>query len=360
MIKFLNIYQNDKNLIGEMKKGIAKIIRNNNFILGEEVKNFENNFKNFTGTKYVVGCANGTDAIFLALKSLDKKSGEVILPAMTYISTVYSVINAGFKPVLVDIEENSPLIDLKKLKNKITNKTIAIIPVHLYGSVVNTKNIKKLIKGKNIKIIDDCSQAHGAKLGKKNVGNIADISTFSFYPGKNLGAYGDAGAITTNNKKIYSRLKLLRNLGSDKNKYLHKIIGNNSRLDTIQACILNLKLKLLNKLNKKRVILAQVYRKEIRNKKIRHLHYSNNSVYHQFVITISQREKLIKYLNKFKIPTGIHYPKAIHQHQSIKKFFIGKRFRNSEKLSKNCLSLPIDPYLKKNQIKKISKIINSF
>ena len=167
MIKFLNIYQNDKNLIGEMKKGIAKIIRNNNFILGEEVKNFENNFKNFTGTKYVVGCANGTDAIFLALKSLDKKSGEVILPAMTYISTVYSVINAGFKPVLVDIEENSPLIDLKKLKNKITNKTIAIIPVHLYGSVVNTKNIKKLIKGKNIKIIDDCSQAHGAKLGKK-------------------------------------------------------------------------------------------------------------------------------------------------------------------------------------------------
>jgi len=301
----------------------------------------------------------------LALKSLNlPKNSEVIIPAMTFCSTAFAIINAGLKPVLIDLEVNTPTIDTKLIKNKINKNTRVIMPVHLYGSVANINEIKKIIKlnKKKIYLIDDCAQAHGATLDNsidKKIGSAADISCFSLYPVKNLGAYGDAGIITTNTKKFYELIKNLRNLGSKK-KFIHDNIGQNSRLDTIQASVLNVKLQHLHSFNKKRKKIAELYNKLITNKKIIKLNYSKGSVYHQYVILSKKRSKLIKLLNKKKIEYSIHYPYAIHQLKALKKIFKKQKYPNAEKLARESLSLPIDPNLKKNEIKKITKVLNSF
>ena len=200
MIKFLNIKKQDFIIEKNIYKNIRNVIINNSFILGDYVEKFEKSFANYCGSKYAIGCANGTDALTISLKILNlPKNSEVIIPAMTYCSTAFSVINAGLKPVLVDIDNLSPTISINDIKKKITSRTKVIMPVHLYGSVVDLNKIKKLIRNRKIFLIDDCSQAHGALYKKKRVGSLADISCFSLYPGKNLGAYGDAGIITTNN-----------------------------------------------------------------------------------------------------------------------------------------------------------------
>lgn len=360
MINFLNIKKQDKKIKKKILFDIKKIVNNNNFILGNDVFEFEKKFAFFCGSKYAVSCANGTDALTISLKILNlPKNSEVIIPAMTYCSTAFAVINAGLKPVLVDIENLSPTLAISKLKQKINKYTKVIMPVHLYGSVVDIDKIKEIIKKKKIIIIDDCSQAHGAKLKNKIVGSLADISCFSLYPGKNLGAYGDAGIITTNQKSIYNKLKNFRNLGSDK-KFIHTQIGFNSRLDTIQASILNNKLKLLNIYNNKRRKIAKIYDNKILNKKIVKLKYSSSSVYHQYVIMVNSRASLIKKLNKNKIQHGFHYPKSINQLSALKKFFKNQKYPNSENLAKKCLSLPIDPTLKNAEINKIIKVLNSF
>ena len=292
MIKFLDIYNQDKNLHISIIKDIKKIFKKGDFILGNDVTKFENKFSNFCNSKYSIGCANGTDALTIALKSLNlKKNSEVIIPAMTYCSTAFSIINANLKPVLVDTEFMKSTIDILQIKKKINKKTKVIMPVHLYGSVVNIKEIKKIIKNKNIFIIDDCAQAHGAKdiYGKK-VGSLADISTFSLYPGKNLGAYGDAGVITTNNKKFYRIVKKIRNLGSEV-KFKHDLVGMNSRLDSIQSIILNHKLKQLPKLNSKRRKIASEYDNKISNKKIEKLRYTKFAIYHQYVLIVRKRNE---------------------------------------------------------------------
>ena len=361
MIKFLDIYNQDKNLHISIIKDIKKIFKKGDFILGNDVTKFENNFSNFCNSKYSIGCANGTDALTIALKSLNlKKNSEVIIPAMTYCSTAFSVINANLKPVLVDTEFMKSTIDILQIKKKINKKTKVIMPVHLYGSVVNIKEIKKIIKNKNIFIIDDCAQAHGAKdiYGKK-VGSLADISTFSLYPGKNLGAYGDAGVITTNNKKFYRIVKKIRNLGSEV-KFKHNLVGMNSRLDSIQSIILNHKLKQLPKLNSKRRKIASEYDNKIINKKIEKLRYSKFSIYHQYVLIVKKRNEFIKYLKKAKIQYGFHYPYAIHQLDALKKYFQKEKFPNSEMLAKYGISIPIDPNLSKKKVNYIIGKLNSF
>ena len=244
MIKFYDIYRQDQKLHVSILNDIKKIFKKGDFILGNDVLSFEKNFSRFCNSKFSVGCANGTDALTIALRSLNlKENSEVIIPAMTYCSTAFSVINANLKPVLVDTEFMKSTISISHLKKKINSKTKVIMPVHLYGSVTNMNEIKRIIRGKNIFIVDDCAQAHGAKDDNGNkVGSLADISTFSLYPGKNLGAYGDAGIITTNNRKFYKTIKKIRNLGSEV-KFKHDLVGMNSRLDSLQAIILNHKLK---------------------------------------------------------------------------------------------------------------------
>ena len=362
MIKFYSIYKSDFKIRNEILSSIKKVINKNNFILGNEVYEFEKRFSKYCGSKYAVSCSNGTDEITLALISLDlPKNSEVIIPAMTYASTFYAVLNAGLKPVLVDINDNDPLINFENILNKITNKTKVIIPVHLYGSVVNIHKLKKIIN-KKIIIIDDCAQAHGAYYNnKKRVGggNVTKISTFSLYPGKNLGAYGDAGIITTDNKKIYNKLKSIRNIGAVK-KFKHETIGLNNRLDTLQASILIHKLKQLDKLNNKRKNISQQYFKKIRNYQINFLKYTNYSVFHQFVITVKNREKFINYMSKKKIQVGIHYPHTINQMKYFKKIYGKIKFKNAEILAKDCVSLPIDPMLTKKEVDYIIKIINNF
>ena len=366
MIKFFDLYKQDKIHHKKIISKFKKIINKTNYILGDEVKIFENNFAQFIGSKFAIGCANGTDALTIALKSLDlPKNSEVIIPAMTYCSTAFSVINCGLKPVLVDIENNSSSIDIKKIQKKITSKTKVIMPVHLYGSAVNIKSIKKIIRKnkKKIYLIDDCSQAHGAVDEsdnlKRKIGSTSDISCFSLYPGKNLGAFGDAGVITTNNLKIYQTIRKLRNLGSE-NKFIHEYVGFNSRLDTIQAAILNIKLKSLNKLNYKRKIIAKRYDNEINNRNITKILYSKNSVYHQYVILVKKRNKFIRFLRKYKIGYGFHYPFSINQLKVFKKRYKDKEFKNSNKLARDGISLPIDPNLTKKQIGFIINKINSY
>ena len=360
MIKFLNINKQDEPIRKKIIKNINNVINKNNFILGDYVENFEKAFANFCGAKYAISCANGTDALTITLKILNlPKNSEVIIPAMTYCSTAFAVINAGLKPVLVDISTLEPTISIDKLKAKITNKTKVIMPVHLYGSVVNINKIKKIIKNKNIYLIDDCSQAHGAYLNKSRVGSLTDISCFSLYPGKNLGAYGDAGIITTNNKDFFNKIKNFRNLGSTV-KFIHTQIGFNSRLDTIQASVLIEKLKLLDKYNNQRIKIANYYDKNISNKKITKLNYSKGSVYHQYVIMTEDKKGLINLFDKNNIQFGFHYPKSINQIDSLKKIFENNRFVNSETLAKKCFSIPIDPTLSKKDISKIVKVLNFF
>ena len=359
MIKFLDIAKQDSKISSLILADLKKIINKNNFILGEEVDIFEKKFAKYCDAKYAISCANGTDALMIALKSLNlPKDSEVIIPAMTYCSTAFAVLNCGFKPVLVDLQKDSPTIDINKIEESITNKTRVILPVHLYGSVVDIYKIRSLIKNKKIFIVDDCAQAHGAKLNKQKVGSLSDISCFSLYPGKNLGAYGDAGIITTNNKKFYNKIRNYRNLGSTK-KFIHSQIGINSRLDTMQAAILNRKINLLNKYNNMRRKIAKFYDNEISNKKISKLNYSKMSVYHQYVICVKGREKLTKILDAHHIQYGYHYPKSINQIDALKKMFKNKKFYNSEYIAKHGLSLPIDPNLSLQKIKKITKILNS-
>ena len=360
MIKFLNISKQDKPIRKKIIKNINDVINKNNYILGDYVEKFEKAFAKFCGAKYAISCANGTDALTVALKILNlPKNSEVIIPAMTYCSTAFAVINAGLKPVLVDISILEPTIAIDKLKTKITNKTKVIMPVHLYGSVVNINKIKKIIKKKNIYLIDDCSQAHGAYLNKSRVGTLTDISCFSLYPGKNLGAYGDAGVITTNRRDFFNKIKNFRNLGSTV-KFVHTQIGFNSRLDTIQASVLIEKLKLLDKYNNQRIKIANYYDKNISNKKITKLNYSKGSVYHQYVIMTEDKKRLINLFNKNYIQFGFHYPKSINQIDSLKKIFKNNKFVNSETLAKKCFSIPIDPTLSKKEISKIVNVLNLF
>lgn len=372
-MKFLDIAGQDRPIKKKILKDIRQIINQTDFISGNKVVEFEKKFSEYCGSKFAIGCANGTDAIFLALKSLNlKKNSEVILPAMTFCSTAFSVINAGLKPVLVDIDQNKPIVSLQKVKKKINKNTKAIILVHLYGQSCEVQNFINFKKNKKIFIIEDASQAHGAydcsncqnskeaccKKGLK-VGSSSDVSCFSLYPGKNLGAYGDAGIITTNNKKIYRDIKKLGNLGSEK-KFFHDVVGVNSRLDTLQASILLNKLPNLDKLNEKRKKIANFYTKNIKNKKIIKLEYSKGCVYHQFVIIVKGIDRFINHLNRNKIPFGRHYPYAIHQLSSLKKYFKNQKFPLSEKLAKNGISLPIDPNLKKADLESVVKAINKF
>ena len=363
MIKFYSINKSDKKIESKIIKSIKNVIKKNNFILGQEVKNFEKLFSYFCNSKYSIGCSNGTDAITLSLLALNlPKNSEVILPAMTYASTFYAVINAKLKPVLVDINNNDPLINIKAIEKKINNNTKVILPVHLYGSVVDIFQLKEIIKKKKIHIIDDCSQAHGALYDNgMNVGGhgISDISTFSLYPGKNLGAYGDAGIITTNNKNLYMRIQSIRNIGAIK-KFDHKTIGFNNRMDTIQAAILSHKIKFLRENNLKRQLISKKYFSKILNKKIEFINYSKNSVYHQFVVKVKNRNKFLNYLKLNKIEYGLHYPHTINQMKYYKENYKNKKFINSEKLARYCVSLPIDPMLTNIEINKIINTINKY
>ncbi len=360
-VKFTDLYK----IIHDKKKILSKIkqlIKNSKFVGGYEVENFERNFSKFTGSKYTVSLANGTDALEIAIKSLNiKKNSEVILPVNTWISTAEAILSNGLKIVFCDVNLDDYSICLKDLKRKINKKTKLIMPVHLYGNPTNIPNIKKIIGKRNIKIVEDCAQAHGSKIIGKHVGTFGDIGTFSFFPGKNLGAFGDGGALITNSKKIYNTSLRLRNHGA-KLKYDHKFSGRNSRLDTIQAAVLNIKLKNYKKVLKKRNKLANLYFKnlsKINNLKLYKLLPKNISSFHQFVIRvdIKKRDKLRNYLKAKNIQTMIHYPYMLNE---LKFFPKTKDLKKSQRLGKKILSLPISEEHSEKEIYFVTEKIIEF
>lgn len=362
-IPFVTFVPMEKEMNSELKSAFERVLNNSWYIDGEEDKAFEMQFAQYCGVDYCVGVGNGLDALMLILKSLDIKEGdEVIVPSNTYIATALAVSYVGAKPVFVDPFINTFNINPNLIEEKITEKTKAIIPVHLYGQACDMDNIIRIAEKFNLKIVEDCAQAHGAKYKGKMVGTFGDAAGFSFYPGKNLGALGDAGAIITNDKTIAEKTKALRNYGSDY-KYHHIFKGNNSRLDELQAAFLNVKLKYLDKMNNDRRRIALMYDEGINNPKIVKPFINNDCymVWHIYAVRCEERDALESYLNSYCISTNKHYPIPIHLQECYKDLNLKEgSYPVSELISKTELSLPIYYGMSNEEIKYVIDTINSF
>jgi len=363
-LKFNDLKKQNQIFMKNFHNILQEKVLNSNFIGGKAIKRFEKNFSKFTNSKFCLGVGNGTDALYITLKALGINYGdEIITTNHSWISTVETIVACGAKPVLIDTKPNF-LIDEDQIERKINQKTKAIMIVHLYGNPCEMSKIVKISNRFKLPIIEDCAQAHGSKYKGKHVGNFGHFGTFSFFPGKNLGCLGDGGAIISNKKSLIIKARKIANHGGLK-KNSHVEFGMNSRLDTIQAEFLNLKLKKLNNLNKKRKAIANFYLKklkEVKNIELPIIDYGNDHVFHQFVIKVKNREKLVKYLSTNKIPTGIHYPKMFSNIKYYKNFlkFNRKDLGNSVSNEKKILSLPIHPYLTKKDILKICNKLKEF
>ncbi len=313
-IPFVDLRAQYKTIQKEIDSAIKNVIADCAFVGtsgNKYVKKFEEEFANYIGAKHCVACANGTDAIEIALKALGIKAGdEVLVPALTWISTAEAVSNIGAKPVFVDIDEYYT-IDATKIEAKINKKTQAIIPVHLYGQPADMTTIIKIAKKHHLKVIEDCAQAHGAELNGQRIGTFGDVATFSFFPGKNLGAYGDAGAVVTNNQKLADQCRKVSQHGQLDKKHYHYIEGRNSRMDGIQAAVLSIKLKHLDNWTKARIKNAEKYHQLLSNVELPKVHPGAKHVYHLFVIKTENRDKFQNHLKEKGIETGIHYPTAL-------------------------------------------------
>lgn len=342
---------------------LDQIYDRNWFIKGQEATLFEEGFAQFCGAKYCVGCGNGLDALFLILKAYGIGMGdEVIVPANTFIASALAVTYTGATPVLVEPDEDTFTIDVNKIEAAITSKTKAILPVHLYGQTADMDQINAIALNYDLKVIEDAAQAHGATYKGKVAGGLGHGAGFSFYPGKNLGAIGDGGAVVTNDETLAQKISALGNYGSYQ-KYEHIYQGNNSRLDEIQAAFLNIKLNHLNKWNQERNRIAQRYIEGIQHPHIKTPSIASygTHVWHLFVIKTKYRDQLQKYLRENGIETLIHYPIPIHLQRSYNN--LGWRegdFPITEKLSREILSIPIWVGMKEEEIQYVIQMINSF
>jgi len=362
-INFLDLKRQYKTIKTEIDESVNRVIKKQFFILGEELTAFEKEFAKYLGIKYVIGVNSGTDALILGLRSLGIKEGDqVITPANSFIATTLAITELGATPVFVDVNPKTHQIDEDQVIKKINKKTKAILTVHLYGLSSNIEKLKQIAKTNNIYLVEDVAQGVGAKFSNKNLGTFSDISTFSFYPGKNLGAYGDAGAIATDNKTVYEKLLMLRNYGQKK-KYHHQTIGINSRLDEIQAAVLRTKLKYLDGWNKRRNEIAKLYADGLDRKHVELISFPEKVLanHHLFIINVEQRDQLQKYLMNQGIQTLIHYPIPIHLQECYQYLAYKKGdFPHAEKLAKRILSLPMYPELKNTEITYIINQVNSF
>lgn len=332
------------------------------FIQGRQLQKFEKDFAEYCGVKHCIGCGNGMDALYLILRALGIGSGdEVILPANTFIATALAVSYAGATPILVEPSVEDFLIDSSCIEGAITLKTKAIIAVHLYGQAVDVGEIKNLAGKYGLFVIEDAAQAHGAQIMGETVGSLGHAAGFSFYPGKNLGALGDAGAITTNDGMLAQKVRAIANYGSE-TKYLHKYLGVNSRLDEVQAAMLRIKLRHLNKWTQARREIAVRYLQEINNPKIS-LPYNNNDghVWHLFVVRCKERDILQQYLKERGIETLIHYPIPIHLQTAYGQMGLGENaYPAAELLAKEVLSLPLYYGMTKQEVDYVIEILNKF
>lgn len=363
MVKFLDLKSQYESIKNEIDEAIKNVINESAFISGKYVNQFEKEFAEYQQAKYCLGVANGTDALEIVIEALSlPKGSEIIVPANSFIASSESVTRSGHKVVFCDCDEHNYTISIPSLKSKITSNTKAIIAVHLYGHPCDMDEILSLSKKHNIRVIEDCAQSHGAEYKGKRVGAIGDAGTFSFYPGKNLGAYGDGGAIVTNNEELAKKCKMIANHGRIE-KYNHEFEGRNSRLDGLQAAILSVKLKYLNKWTEARIKLAEYYLKNLKDLKgivLPKRETWAKQVYHLFVIRTERRDELQQYLNDNSIQSGIHYPIALpklkaydYTSQANEDFFANKS-------DIQLLSLPIGEHLIEQDLQKIIEIIISF
>jgi dTDP-4-amino-4,6-dideoxygalactose transaminase len=347
----------------EIERAILRVIDNTDFILGKEVELFEKEFASFSEAKYGIGVASGTDALHLSLFALGIGSGdEVITAANTFVATVLAISYVGARPVLVDINPDNYNLDVSLLKKAITKRTKAIIPVHLFGQPADMDSIMKIARRYNLKVIEDACQAHGAEYKGRRVGSIGDIGCFSFYPGKNLGAYGDGGMVLTNDEKIAQKIKMLRNYGS-RTKYYHEFKGFNSRLDTIQAAILRVKLKRLDKWIEERRKHAKKYNDLLKGMEVvtpKEEDYAKHA-YHLYVIRVKERDRLLEYLKSKRIFAGIHYPVPIHLLDAYRDLGYKRGdFPVTEQITEEIISLPMYPELSEDKIRFVVRSIKEF
>ena len=358
MINSFDYLKNIKKNKNKFLNSFKRVLESGNLILGPEVKKFESQFTKFIGTKYGVGVGNCTDAIYISLKALDIGTGdEVITTANTAIPTITAIVNTGAKPKFADVGSDY-LIDPFKIQNLITKKTKAIIPVHLYGQTCNMREIIKISKKYKLKIIEDCAQSTGSKLYNKKSGSFGDLGCFSFYPTKVLGAFGDGGFITTDNKNLYKKIRNLRYMGIEtnkdsnhkyKNKYYAYYQGTNSRLDEIQAAILSIKLKKIKTLISSRQNSAKIYLKNLYQTDLilPKKDYKRFDVFYEFVVRHKKRDKIMKILKSKKINLKITYPYPIYKMEPYKNYGNKKELQNTEKFSKEIFSLPVYPGITK-------------
>ena len=366
MIQFLDLKKINLKHQTQIESSLLKTFQSGWYLLGNEVLEFEKNLASYIGTRNAIGVANGLDALRLIIKAYIElgyfeKNDEIIVPSNTYIASVLAITDNDLKPVFVEPNIDSYNIDISKIEAAITSKTRAIMIVHLYGQIVFSDKLVALAKKHNLKIIEDNAQAIGASFNNIKTGNLGDAAGFSFYPTKNLGALGDAGAVTTNDDLLAKTIRTLANYGSNK-KYVNVLQGLNSRLDEIQAAVLNLKLKYLDEENIRRQEIAKIYCYGIKNSKIILPIYPENEwehVWHLFVIRTQNRHELADYLLKNDIQTLIHYPIAPHK-QDCYSNFNHLNFPIAEQLATEVLSLPMSQVLTDDEINQVVEILNKY
>lgn len=380
MIKFLDLHKMNLQYEDIFQEKLKSFLDKGWYILGDEVKAFEKEYAEYCGTKYCIGVGNGLDALILIFKAAIqlgklKKGDEVIVPANTYIASILAVLQADLVPILVEPDEHTFNIDPLEVTKVITSKTKAILAVHLYGQLANMEAINNMAVQNNLLVVEDAAQAHGAVLSFQShfspntqhpipnsykAGNLSYAAGFSFYPGKNLGALGDAGAVTTNDDKLAKMIFSLRNYGSEE-KYHNDFVGINSRLDEIQASFLRVKLPLLDKENAARKRVAKRYLSEIKNDKITLPFYdgSENHAFHLFIIRTSRRDELQHYLSENGIQTLIHYPIPPHKQKALKQYH-HLSFPITEKIHNEVLSLPISSVMTEEEVVFVVKILNEW
>ncbi len=365
MIPFLDLKALNTRYEKELIQASTEVIQSGWYIHGKACQNFEKEFASFCGTKHCIGVANGLDALTLIFSAYKEMgiliaNDEVIVPANTYIASILSISQNGLKPVLVEPDINTYNLDPSKIEAKITSKTKAIMAVHLYGQTANMSQINEIAKKHDLKVIEDSAQAHAAIYKGKRSGNLADASGFSFYPGKNLGALGDGGAVTTNDKVLADTIRALGNYGSHK-KYENLYKGVNSRLDELQAALLGVKLKHLDRDTQKRREIADYYLENINNKNIilPRVENKESHVWHLFVVRTANRDKLQKFLLEHEIQSMIHYPIPPHKQEAYKEWK-DLSFPITEKIHAEVLSIPMSPVLTKDQSRKIVAVLNTY
>ena len=361
MIKFLDLHKQYLSIKNEIDVAISSVIRDSAFVGGKYVKQFEENFACYQQSKYCIGVGNGTDALEIATEALDlPKESEIIIPANTFIASAEAVARTGHKIVLCDVRSDDFTIDIQDIKNKITTNTSAIMVVHIYGHPCDMDQILEVAKKYNLKVIEDCAQAHGAEYKGKRVGAIGDVGSFSFYPGKNLGAYGDGGAIVTNDLGLAKKCRMIADHGRV-TKYSHEFIGRNSRLDGLQASILNVKLQYLDEWTNHRIMIAGEYIKQLDDISSITLPVRKNwarQVYHLFVIRHLERDILQENLKQAGVETGVHYPIALPKLGALQYLEQCNEESFACKSDAELLSLPIGEHLSKSSIKTVSNIIH--